>query len=353
MFSHNCFLYDAKIQYFFLPLQASVTNIFLFNMNVTSGLSGWQKVQFHFLYGLLYTLSLIPFRLLYILSDVLFVIAYHIIRYRRRMVRKNLCESFPDKSEKEIVRIERQFYHWLCDYINETIKLASMSRKEMMRRVHFSNTEHIASLLDKGHSVALYLGHYCNWEWVTSIGLFVHGDCFKGQVYHPLENKVMDALMLKLRSRMGTESVPMSQIMRKVIATRREGRCLVVGFISDQVPIFPNTHYWSDFLNHKNTLLITGTERLAKQGDFSCVYLDISRPKRGYYDINIVPMTEESDKYADFEITEMYIRMFEKTIMRNPQYWLWTHNRWKRTYEDFIRWCKDYNKEIPNHKHSQ
>ncbi len=320
-------------------------------MNVTSGLSGWQKVEFYFLYGLLYILSLIPFRLLYILSDVLFVIAYHIIRYRRRMVRRNLQESFPDKSGKEIIRIERQFYHWLCDYINETIKLASMSHKEMKKRVHFHNTELIASLLDKGHSVALYLGHYCNWEWVTSIGFYVHGDCFKGQVYHPLEDKVMDALMLKLRSRMGTESVPMSKIMRKVIASRREGRLLVVGFISDQVPLFPNTHYWSDFLNHKNTLFITGTERLAKQGDFSCVYLDISRRSAVITISTLFPMTEESDKYADFEITEMYIRLFEKTIMRNPQYWLWTHNRWKRTYEDFIRWCKDYNKEIPDCKH--
>lgn len=320
-------------------------------MNVTSGLSVRQKAEFYFLYGLVYALSLIPFRLLYILSDVLFVIAYHIIRYRRRMVRKNLLTSFPEKPMNEIAGIERAFYHWLCDYINETIKLASISHKEMMKRVHFSNTELLDSLLGKGHNVALYLGHYCNWEWVTSIGLFVHGDCFKGQVYHPLEDKVMDALMLKLRSRMGTESVPMSLIMRKIISTRREGRNLVVGFISDQVPIFPNTHYWSDFLNHKNTLLITGTERLAKRCDFACVYLDISRPKRGYYDINIVPMTEKSSQYKDFEITETYIRLFENTIKRNPQYWLWTHNRWKRTYEDFIDWCKKNNKEIPNFRH--
>jgi KDO2-lipid IV(A) lauroyltransferase len=314
-------------------------------MKFTSDFSAFQKIAFYSIYGFIYTISLIPFRLMYMLSDLLFVVTYHFIRYRRKLVTKNIANSFPEKSHKERLHLERQFYHWFCDYIFETIKLASVSKKEMRRRVTYKNTEHLNELLDKGYSVILYLGHYCNWEWITTIGMFIPDDCFGGQVYRPLENKVMDALMLKLRSRMETESIPKSHIMRKIISLRREKRRLVVGFISDQVPIYPNTHYWSDFLNHENTLFLTGTERLAKGFGLACVYLDISRPRRGYYDIDIVPMTEDSKQYDDFKITEMYIRLFEKTIMRNPQYWLWTHNRWKRTYEGFKEWCEVYKKE--------
>lgn len=319
-------------------------------MKSTSDFSVFQKIAFYSLYGLIYIISLIPFRLMYMLSGVLFAIFYHIVRYRRRLVRKNISDSFPEKTAVEIKHIERQFYNWFCDYILETIKLASISKNEMRRRVTYNNTEHLYELLDKGCNVALYLGHYCNWEWVTSICMYVPDNCFGGQVYHPLENKVMDAIMLKLRSRMGSECVPMSQIMRKIISLRRENRQFVVGFISDQVPIYPNTHYWSNFLNHDNTLFITGTERLAKRSDIACVYLDITRPRRGYYHIDIVPMTDKPKKYEDFQITEMYVRLFEKTIMRNPQYWLWTHNRWKRTYKGFKEWCEIYKKDVQTEK---
>lgn len=321
-------------------------NIFSFSMNVTSGLSATQKILFYFLYSFLYIISLIPFRVIYIFSDLLYFIAYHIVRYRRKLVRKNLTESFPQKSEKEIIEIERKFYHWLCDYFYETIKLASISKEEMRRRVKYTNLEVLQDLLDKGHSIAFYLGHYCNWEYVTSLGLYVPESCIAEQVYHPLENKVMDALMLKVRSRMGSESVAMSNIMRNIIASRNAEQKIIVGFISDQIPIYPNTHYWTDFLNHEKTLVITGTERLAKSAGLACLYMDISRPRRGYYEISFVPMTENSKDYPDFEITEMYIRLFEKTILKNPQYWLWTHNRWKRTYKGFMEWSDIHKKDI-------
>lgn len=304
----------------------------------TQGLSFGQKFSYHLLHSIIYTLSLLPLRALYAISDLLYLLIYRAVGYRKRLVRESLRSSFPDKTHDELRAVERKFYHWFCDYIVETIKLASMSQEEMKRRVTFDNIAYLQQLVDAQHNVALYLGHYCNWEWVTSIRLHLHSDILGGQVYHPLENKAFDRLMLKLRSSMDTESIPMSLILRRILQTRKEQQTCVIGFISDQVPLFQSTHYWTHFLNHPDTLVITGTERIAKQFDFACVYLDVSRPKRGHYHIQIVPMVEHAKDYADWDITEMYFRLFEQTILREPAYWLWTHNRWKRTLEGLHTW---------------
>ncbi len=312
--------------------------------NFTKNLSIGQKVLYYLLYGIVYAHSLLPLWLLYRFSDFLYLLLYYVVGYRKKMVRKHLKDSFPEKDEKELRSIEHRFYHWFCDYIYETIKLASMSKKQMRRRVAYHNLEYINKLTTEKRNIALYLGHYCNWEWVTSIGLYLPENMMLGQVYHPLESPAFDALMLKVRSSMGTESVSMLNVLRHILKERKAGRNCIIGFISDQSPLFPATRYWTDFLNHKDTLVITGTEQLAKSCDFACVYLDISRPKRGYYDINIVPMTDTPKAHADWEITEMYFRLFEKTIQRQPEYWLWTHNRWKRTLEGMHEW-EEYMKQ--------
>ena len=306
--------------------------------NFAKNLPTGQKVLYYVLYSVVYVHSLLPLWLLYRLSDLLYLLLYGVVGYRKKMVRRHLKESFPEKDEKELRRIERAFYHWFCDYIYETIKLTSMSKKQMKRRVTYHNLEYFNKLMEEKRNVALYLGHYCNWEWVTSIGLYVPEGSMGGQVYHPLENPAFNALMLKVRSSMGPESVSMANIVRHIIRERREGRNCIIGFISDQCPLFPATRYWTDFLNHKDTLVITGTEQIARSCDFVCIYLDMSRPRRGYYDINIVPMTETPKACAEWEITEKYFRLFEKTIQREPQYWLWTHNRWKRTLQGMHEW---------------
>lgn len=306
-------------------------------------LHGWSRVTYWCIWSVIWLYSLIPLRVHYAVSDVLYWLVYHVAKYRRGMVRRNLSESFPEKSAEELLRVERAFYHWFCDYIIETLALASMSEKEMRRRVTYHNMEYIRELFDKGYNVALYIGHYCNWEWIISIGLQLPEGVWAGQVIHELDYKPLDSVFLKLRGSMGTESVTRDVILRKIVrVTRQEKRQMVVGFISDQSPIYQSAHYWTDFLNHPDTLVLTGTERIAKQCNFACVYLDISRPRRGYYDINVVPMTEESKNVPDWEITEQYFRLFEQTIRRAPQYWLWTHNRWKRD----LKGLKEYNATV-------
>lgn len=308
----------------------------------TSSLSLLQKCVYYIVLYLLYAFSLLPLRVLFVFSDMLYVLLYKMVGYRKKLVRKNLRDCFPEKSEEELHGIEKKFYHYFCDYIFETIKLTSMSKDEMRKRVHYTGVNHIEEYIAGGRNVVLYIGHYCNWEWVTSIGLHVGKDVMGLQIYHILNNKVFNALMLTIRGRMGTSSVSMQLVLRKIIEIKRAGQKMVLGCISDQVPLSQATYHFCDLLNHKYTPVITGSETIAKKCDFSAVYFDISRPRRGYYNIDIVPMASRAKDYADYELTDMYFHLLEKSIRRNPEYWLWTHNRWKRGAKEFIDWVEKY-----------
>jgi len=292
------------------------------------------KIVYCLLYGLWYALSVLPMWVHYLLSDLLCVIIYRLVGYRIKVVRKNLRESFPEKSEQELRRVECQFYHWFCDYLAETVKLSTISRRQMRRRMVFKGTEQVDALLEQGRSCAIYLGHYCNWEWVTSLPLWVSpkGQC--GQIYHPLENKWFDRMSLRFRQRLGAVCIPMAETLRRLLQYREEGQPVVIGYISDQVPFWNNIHHWCQFLNH-DTPVLTGTERLARKTGHAVFYLDIQRVKRGYYEATFKLITLEPKTMGEYEITDAYFRMLEASIRRAPQYWLWSHNRWKRTREEF------------------
>lgn len=308
------------------------------NYSAYSTMTFTDRIIYMLLYGFTFVLSLLPLCILYLLSDIIYVILYHMIKYRRAVVRKNLRKSFPEKTDEERTEIERKFYHFFCDYIFETIKLTTISKEKIKQHVKYVGLNHIYDALKEGHSVALYLAHYCNWEWITSIGLYMPNDILGGQIYHVLESKPFDSLMLKIRSRMGTENIPRYDSFRRMVKEFRTGRKMVIGFISDQGPEMHTIHHWMDFLN-QDTAVITGTEVVAKKLDFATVYFDIVRERRGHYVVNIIPLTMNSADYKDYEITEMYFNALEQTIRRNPEYWLWTHNRWKRTrkqYEEYL-----------------
>lgn len=291
-------------------------------------------ILYYLLTAVTYLLSLLPLRVLYIISDILFFFIYYIGRYRRRLVRKNLSDSFPEKSISEILRIERCFYAWFCDYIVETVKLYSIRESEIRHRMRFTGIERMEQSIQNGQSCILYLGHYCNWEWISSFPLWLgeHVDC--GQIYHVLENPDFDKLMLSLRGRFHASSIPMADTLRYIVKARQEHRTIVLGFISDQVPLWNNIHYWTDFLHH-DTPVLTGGERLARKMDFVVYYGDIRREKRGQYVCDIKLLNEHPATLPEFGLTEIYMRALEKTIQRQPEFWLWTHNRWKRTREEW------------------
>ena len=245
-----------------------------------------------------------------------------------------MSDSFPEKDEQEIRDMERRFYHWFCDYLVESVKLLTISKKQIRKRMVFKGTEAIDIIVKEGQSCAIYLGHYCNWEWVTSMPLWVTPNAQCGQIYHVLENSDYDRLFLNLRQRLGAVCIPMAETRRRSIKYKQEGTPVVIGYISDQVPFWNNIHHWCQFLNH-DTPVLTGTERLVRQLGHAVFYLDITRPKRGYYEAEIKLISREPKQMENFAITDAYFQLLEDSIQRAPEFWLWTHNRWKRTHEEF------------------
>lgn len=315
------------------------------NYSTTSAPRG---VKYRMAYLVWYSLSLLPLWMHYILSDLLFVIVYHLVGYRRKVVRKNLADSFPEKDFKERRRIERDFYHWFCDYIAETIKFISISEKTIKRRIRFEGMDELNEWVKSGKSVTVFLGHYCNWEWVTSLGLHIVKEGTAAQLYHPLENKVMDSLFLHLRERFGAHSLPMNDAFKILADWQKAGRYSVTGYISDQGPGYDSMHYWPFFLNH-DTPAYTGAERIARILDTPVYYFDILRPKRGYYVVKAIKICGEPKELPKFAITAKYYQLLEASIRRAPAFWLWSHNRWKRTREDFNkRFTEEERKRILN-----
>ena len=286
------------------------------------------------LYALFYLLSLLPLRVLYLLSDFIYLIIYYVVGYRVKLTRKNMADSFPEKSEQELRSIERGFYHWFCDYIVETLKMLSISDKEMKRRMKFNGLEQMTEWTEKGRPCALYLGHYCNWEWIVSMPLSLDDKAVCSQIYHPLENKHFESLFLKIRQRWGSMCIAMNDSIRKLIEYRTAKPGLLTGYISDQVPFWNNIHHWVNFLNH-DTPVLTGSERLTKKMNNGIFYLYMRRPRRGYYVADVKVITLDPRSMDDYQVTDAYFKLLEENIREAPQYWLWTHNRWKRTREEF------------------
>ena len=305
-------------------------------------------MMYYITFAFWYLLSLLPMRIHYIISDILYLLIYKLVGYRIKVVRNNLSTSFPEKGEVELRQIERRFYHWFCDYIAETVKMFSMSEKQMRKRMQFEDIEQINEEFRKGKSVTVYLGHYCNWEWVSSLPLSLSAESTAAQQYHPIENKVMDRLFLHSRSRFGAVSVEMKEAFAILRNWQKEGRHSVTGYISDQVPGFSSMHYWPWFLNH-DTPAYTGAERIAHILNTPVYYFDIYRPRRGYYVAKAVKMSDEPQKEEKFSLTEQYYRLLENSIKRAPEFWLWNHNRWKRTREEFnALYPEDERKRILN-----
>ena len=289
---------------------------------------------YYILLGVWCLFSLLPLRIHYIISDFLFWLLYKVIGYRRRVVWKNLSASFPEKSEAELKEIERGFYHFLCDYFVETVKMMTISKKEIKKRMVFKGIEDLDEVIESGQSIALYLGHYCNWEWVTSMPLWVTPKVQCGQIYHPLENKYFDKLLLRSRQRLDALCISMQDTLREVVRYKREGQPIMIGYISDQAPNWVNIHHWVDFMN-QDTPVFTGTERIVKKMNHAVFYVDMRRIKRGYYEAEFKLMTRAPKELEDFKLTDMYFDMLEKSIRRAPEFWLWSHNRWKRTRKEF------------------
>ncbi len=276
--------------------------------------------------------SYLPFWILYGLADVLFVLLLYIVRYRYKVVSKNINASFPEKTEKGRRSIIRNFYRQFADYFVETIKVNHITDKQMRRRMTFEGMEQLDEFVKQGKSVAVYLSHCGNWEWVPSCTLWtqlkLNEEIAFCQVYRPLKNKWFDQYFLHLRGRFNSHSFPKRTVLRDWLRRRRDGIPTVTGFMSDQNPR-KDDHYITMFLNHP-TAIITGTETIARKLQMAVVYWDIKKPRRGHYHVTQTVITPDASKEPELFVTSTYARLLEQTIRETPHIWLWSHKRWKR-----------------------
>lgn len=274
--------------------------------------------------------SLLPLSVLYMISDIiLYPLVYYIARYRLRVVRKNLRNSFPDKSHNELKNIEKKFYHHFADLIVEVVYGYRVTDEEMRKRVVFDNVELVENLAHKTHGVIAYLGHMGNWEWLVDLNKrFVNPAMVEYNVYRQLKNPTSDNMMLELRSKRGGECIEKNQLLRKLVALRRSEHPFVVGMLSDQKPSKRSSYAWTQFLNQE-TAFLDGSEVLAHKFGFSAVYAHIWSPKRGYYRIRFEQITDDPELMQPEDMTKRYAELLEQNICAQPEQWLWTHNRWK------------------------
>ncbi len=307
------------------------------------------SILYRILYVIVWLFSLLPLRLMYLLSDLIWLVMFACppLRYRRKIVQKNLRESFPDRNDSELRSIERRFYRQFLDQIFETVKMASMGRRRICRHMTFSDTEVICRDFEEGRSAVLYLGHTGNWEWISSLPLHFDSAREFCQVYHPLENRAFDRLMLKLRGRYSAQSIPMEHTLRRLLEFRRDGKPFIVGMIADQVPLLWNIHYFTRFMNH-DTPVFTGSERIARKMDLAVYYCKVTRVRRGYYNCRFIPMFPHTADLPEYAVTEKYMRLLEENICEQPYLWLWTHNRWKRTRQDYLNWLASVRRDRDN-----
>lgn len=292
----------------------------------------WQNILYAPLGWSLHLLALLPLRVLYVLSDALYCLVYHIVRYRRNVAWQNLTESFPDKTAEELRKIERQFYHNLTDYFFETIKLLHISNDEMRRRMTFVGVEAIDRALDKGQSVIVYSSHYGNWEWLTSFVMWTRygtQGAIMAQVYRPLKNKWFDRLFLQLRGRYHTVSYPKNTVLRDMLRDMRDRKePITICFISDQHPNVNAQDHVIEFLNHP-TAIIKGPEIIARRLNMQVCVFDMERTGRGHFRCTAKMVTTEPKLMPEGSITDAYARILEARIKVDPASWLWTHKRWK------------------------
>lgn len=273
---------------------------------------------------LLTLLARLPLRILYVLSDVVYVVIYYVIAYRKKVVRQNLERSFPEKSLQEIVLIEKKFFRYFCDLVFEVVKMSTISARELKRRYQFKHTEQIEAYFAKGESVLVCSAHYGNWEWGNlAMGLIFSAPNYA--IYKPLSNKIFDEWFKKIRSRFGNHMIAMRQTLRTFASATEPN---IFSFGNDQAPAKSESHYWTRFLNQPSSIQL-GIEKIAKKSARPIFYLKVTVLKRGFYEVDCVPLCLNSTATSDYEITEMHTRLLEKLIIAEPAYWLWSHRRWK------------------------
>lgn len=297
--------------------------------------------MYYLLYGFLYLVSLLPMRVLYLLSDIIYGLVYYAFRYRKSVVMGNLQIAFPEKTEAERIQIAKKFYHNFIDSFIEVIKLISASDAFLQKRFTVDTGE-LGELYKTGKSCQMHLGHTFNWEW----GQLVLSKLTKYRimvVYMPISNAAFEKLFYKIRTRSGNVFLPATN-MRDAIGPHLQSRYLL-GLVADQNPGNPVTSYWLNFFG-RPTPFVSGPEKGARAAGLPVVFACIEKPRRGYYHATMQQGAPDAALLPEGELTRLYVRYLETVIRRNPDMWLWSHRRWKYNWkEEYAKMWVDTKKE--------
>ena len=288
--------------------------------------------MYYLIYGFLYTVSLLPWKILYLISDAAYVLLYYVIGYRRQVVKSNLLLAFPEKTEKERVAIAKEFYHNFLDTFIESLKFLSLSDKEFSKRLT-GNFELLTDLYATGQNVQLQSGHFFNWEYMNW-GLSRNTPYPLIGVYAPVANKSFEKVMIKLRSRYNTILVSTQAFKSKFHQLAKDRYALAL--IADQNPGISERSYWLPFFG-KLTGFVTGPEKNARINNTAVVLAYFYKVKRGYYHVNFELLTTEPKQFGRGELTKKYVTYLEECIRKNPANYLWSHKRWKHEFREEFR----------------
>lgn len=288
-------------------------------------------LQYYVLYALVWLITLLPLRFLYVFADIAYPIVYYIARYRVKVTRGNLQNSFPEKSKAELRSLERKFYRYFCDVFVETLYEMNIRLDEAQRRMTFHNLEPVFEQLRQNKSVMIMTAHYGNWEWMNSFCPQLPAEYQSFHSYKKIRNERMDKLVKKLRGIFGATLLEKKELLRAMVRQNKEKEIGCYWMISDQTPNGHSVHYWTNFLN-QDTAAITGTEVLARKFDYPVFYAEVMRIRRGYYQCTFLPVEMSPKAAPEFSITERYMRLLEETIQKQPETWLWSHKRWKHSH---------------------
>ncbi|WP_323789872.1 lysophospholipid acyltransferase family protein [Psychroserpens sp.] len=285
-----------------------------------------QFLVYIIIYPFLWIVSILPFRLLYAVSDGLYFLLYYIVGYRKKVVRNNLNLVFPEKTEEEIKAITKTFYHHLSDMVVESIKSLTISEAEMKKRFTFTNIEEIHKIEDTNKSIVLMCAHYGSWEWIFILQTHIKSKGYA--VYKRIENKYFDRLVKRIRAKYNSFLITTKETVPILVEAKRKGELTINGFISDQSPRRRKAFHWNEFMNIK-VPVHTGAEMLAKKLDMAVVFFRVKKVGRGYYETTFETITTTPNEFKDYEITDIFLKLVEKQIYEAPEYYLWTHKRWK------------------------
>lgn len=286
-----------------------------------------QFVFFILLYPLLWIISILPFRLLYILSDFVYLLIYYVLGYRKKTVRHNLALALPHLSEKERLVIEKKSFRHLCDMFLEMIKTMTISKKEIEKRFQFTNFELYTAYEKKGKSIALMVAHYASYEWVISMNHYIS---FNGYaIYKRISNPYFDKLVRDIRSKFKAYLITTKETKHVITENAKKGILGVYGYASDQTPRPTDNMYWYRFMGIETPIHI-GAELFAKKYDMNVLFLKVKKCKRGYYEGTFEVLSDNVQSVPDFKISEQFMDKVEQQILEAPEYYLWTHKRWKR-----------------------